>query len=238
MPKMMSAAPISPLSVPSFPNVFGFVELLCPGFGAGEVIEPLVFRSVVPSAKLAVTFARSEVDLPHVRIFGASSSAAKTGASTHWVADEEKRQTFVADYNEGVRFGYKWFDSENKQPLFPFGYGLSYTQFKYRGLQIDSAAQAVTFTVENTGTRDATEIAQVYVQLPKSSGEHFRRLAAWQRVRIDGGKQKTVTVALEPLALATFNEKTDAWSWLSGKYTVFVGGSSRDLPLQAQAALH
>ena len=57
-------------------------------------------------------------------------------------------------------------------------------------------------------------------------------------MRIDAGTQKTVTVALEPLALANFNEKTDAWSWLPGKYTVFVGGSSRDLPLQGQAALH
>ena len=149
-----------------------------PGIGSGQTIANLLFGSVVPSAKLAVTFARSEADLPRERIFGASDSAAKTGASAHWVADEEQRQTFVADYSEGVRFGYKWFDSENKQPLFPFGYGLSYTQFKYRGLQIDPAAQAVTFTVENTGTRDATEIAQVYVQLPKSGGEHFRQLAA------------------------------------------------------------
>ena len=228
----------NPVSMPWIDHVAGVMEAWYPGIGGGQAIANLLFGSVVPSAKLAVTFARSEVDLPHERIFGASGSAAKAGASTHWVADEEERQTFVADYNEGVRFGYKWFDSENKQPLFPFGYGLSYTQFKYRGLQIDSAAQAVTFTVENTGTRDATEIAQIYVQLPKSSGEHFRRLAAWQRVRIEGGKQKTVTVALEPLALATFKEKTDAWSWLPGKYTVFVGGSSRDLPLQAQAALH
>jgi beta-glucosidase len=228
----------NPVSMPWIDHVAGVMEAWYPGIGGGQAIANLLFGSVVPSAKLAVTFARSEVDLPHERIFGASDRAAKTGSPSHWIADEEKRRTFVADYTEGVRFGYKWFDSENKQPLFPFGYGLSYTQFKYRGLQIDSAAQAVTFTVENTGTRDATEIAQVYVQLPKSSGEHFRRLAAWQRVRIDAGTQKTVTVALEPLALATFNEKTDAWSWLPGKYTVFVGGSSRDLPLQAQAALH
>jgi beta-glucosidase len=226
------------VTMPWLDHVAGVLEAWYPGIGGGQAIANLLFGNVVPSAKLAVTFARSEVDLPHERIFGASSSSVKTGASTHWAADEEKRQSFIADYNEGVRFGYKWFDSENIQPLFPFGFGLSYTQFEYRGLKIDPAGKTVTFTVENTGTRDATEIAQVYVQLPESSGEHFRRLAAWQRVRIDGGNRKTITVALEPLAIAIFNEKTDAWSWLSGKYTVFVGGSSRDLPLQAQATLH
>jgi len=155
-----------------------------------------------------------------------------------WVADDPKRETFVADYNEGVRFGYKWFDSEGKQPLFPFGYGLSYTKFKYSGLHVDPAAKTVTFTIENTGTLSGTEIAEVYVGLPKASGEHFRRLAAWQRVEVNPGQQKAVTVPLEPLAIATFDEKKDAWTWASGKYTVFVGGSSRDLPLRTEAVLY
>ncbi|MGC1521803.1 MAG: glycoside hydrolase family 2 TIM barrel-domain containing protein, partial [Steroidobacteraceae bacterium] len=137
----------------------------------------------------------------------------------------------------GVRFGYKWFDSEGKQPLFPFGYGLSYTRFKYADLQVDPATKTATFTVENIGARSGTEIAQVYVALPKASGEHFRRLAGWQRVAVPAGQQKVVSVALEPLALATFNVQKDAWAWASGRYTVFVGGSSRDLPLVADAVL-
>jgi beta-glucosidase len=144
----------------------------------------------------------------------------------------------VADYNEGVRFGYKWFDSEGKQPLFPFGYGLSYTKFKYSGLHVDPTAKAVTFTIENAGTLSGTEIAEIYVGLPKASGEHFRRLAAWQRVDVNAGQRRVVTVPLEPLAIATFDEKKDAWVWASGKYTVFVGGSSRDLPLQAEVKLY
>jgi beta-glucosidase len=74
--------------------------------------------------------------------------------------------------------------------------------------------------------------------LPKAGGEHFRRLAGWQRVEVKAGEQKTVTVPLEALAIATFDEKKDAWTWLSGRYSISVGGSSRDLPLQTAAALH
>jgi hypothetical protein len=108
----------------------------------------------------------------------------------------------------------------------------------YSGLHVDAKARTATFTVENTGSVAATEIAEVYVGLPPASGEHFRRLAAWQRVAVDAGQHKVVTVALEPLALASFDEKKDAWSWLRGKYTVSVGGSSRDLPLRAEVSLY
>ena len=103
---------------------------------------------------------------------------------------------------------------------------------------MDPATKTATFTLENTGARSGTEIAQVYVELPKAGGEHFRRLAGWQRVDLPAGQQKLVTVALEPLAMAAFDERRDAWTWLAGKYTVFVGGSSRDLPLHAEAALY
>jgi beta-glucosidase len=118
-----------------------------------------------------------------------------------------------------VRFGYKWFDSEDEQPLFPFGYGLSYTKFKYSGLHVDTAAKNATFTIENTGALGGTEIAEIYVGLPGTSGEHFRRLAAWQRVELSAGQRKVVTVPLEPLAMATFDEKKDAWAWASGNVT-------------------
>jgi len=76
-------------------------------------------------------------DLPHERIFGATVSSADGDSSGYWVADDPKRPSFAADYNEGARFGYKWFDSQGRKPLFPFGYGLSYTKFKYSGLHVD-----------------------------------------------------------------------------------------------------
>jgi beta-glucosidase len=227
----------TPVTMPWIDHVAGVMEAWYPGIAGGQAIANLIFGSVVPSAKLPITFAKSESDLPHQRIFGMTHDGAR-GDSPGWAADEQKRQTFPAVYTEGVRFGYKWFDSEGKQPLFPFGYGLSYTKFSYTNLHVDPAAKTATFSIENAGARDGTEIAEVYVELPKASGEHFRRLAAWQRVDVPAGQQKIVTVPLEPLAIATFDAKKDAWAWPSGKYTVFVGGSSRDLPLTAEVALY
>jgi beta-glucosidase len=92
--------------------------------------------------------------------------------------------------------------------------------------------------VQNTGQRAGTEIAEVYVQLPKGSGENFRRLAGWQRVELGPGESKTVTVAMEPLALATWNDSKESWEWMPGEYTVFAGSSSEDLPLREPVSMH
>jgi len=228
----------NPVAMPWIDQVAGVMEAWYPGIGGGQAIANLLFGSVVPSGKLPITFARSEADLPHERIFGMIPHDATGDSAGRWVADVPRQQGFPGDYSEGARLGYKWFDSEGRKPLFPFGHGLSYTKFTYRGLHVDPAAKTATFTIENTGPVSGTEIAEVYVELPKAGGERFRRLAAWQRVPLDSGQQRTVTVALEPLAIASFDEKTDAWAWLPGKYTVFVGGSSRDLPLKEQVALY
>jgi beta-glucosidase len=228
----------NPVTMPWIDRVAGVMEAWYPGIGGGQAIANLLFGNVVPSGKLPITFAKSAEDLPHRCIFGADCAQVAGGLPLHWAPDDAKRSSLAAEYDEGVRFGYKWFDSEGKEPLFPFGFGLSYTKFKYSGLQVDRAAKTVTFAIENAGDLAATEIAQVYVELPKSSGEHFRRLAVWQRVPLTSGQRKVITIALEPLSMATFNEQKDAWTWASGTYTVFVGGSSRDLPLQARVALY
>ena len=228
----------NPVTMPWIDHVAGVMEAWYPGIAGGQAIANLLFGSVVPSGKLPITFAKSESDLPHGRIFGMTPSNANGESHGFWAADNQQRQSLVADYKEGVRFGYKWFDSEGKQPLFPFGYGLSYTKFRYTNLRVDPATKTATFTLENVGACSGTEIAQVYVELPKASGEHFRRLAAWQRIDVPAGQQRVVTVALEPLAMATFDVKKDAWGWASGSYRVFVGGSSRDLPLVTDAVLY
>jgi beta-glucosidase len=228
----------NPVTMPWIDRVAGVMEAWYPGIAGGQAIANLLFGNVVPSGKLPVTFAKSADDLPHRCIFGINCTQAAGSTPPHWAPDDAKRQSFIADYDEGVRFGYKWFDSEAKEPLFPFGFGLSYTRFHYSGLQVDRAAKTVTFTIENVGRLAGTEIAEIYVELPKASKEHFRRLAAWQRVPLNSGERRVITAALEPLAMATFNEQKDAWQWASGEYTLFVGGSSRDLPLRASAAFY
>jgi beta-glucosidase len=121
----------------------------------------------------------------------------------------------------------------NKQPLFPFGYGLSYTTFAYSGLTVDNAQRTVHFTVRNTGKQEGTEIAQVYAALPSTANENYKRLVAWQRVKLAPGESKDVTLPLNPLYLSVFDTDKNAWQLLPGDYKVLTGSSSRDLPLHA-----
>ena len=226
----------NPVSMPWVNDVAGVMEAWYPGIAGGQAIANLLFGTVNPSAKLPITFAKTETDLPHARVFGMTYNAGNGGLPEHWVS-ERKPDTFPAELTEGVRFGYKWFDSEGKQPLFPFGFGLSYTSFRSSDLHVDASSNAATLTVENTGRRAGTEIAEVYVQLPKGSGENFRRLAGWMRVPLAAGERKTVTIPLERLALASWNEKNEAWTWMPGDYTFSAGGSSRDLALKTSAQI-
>ena len=226
----------NPVSMPWVDQVAGIMEAWYPGIGGGQAIANLLFGSVNPSGKLPITFPRSEADLPHTEIFGLTRPKGDAGLPEHWV-EQNKTVSFPADYTEGVRFGYKWFDSEHKQPLFAFGYGLSYTTYGYSGLTADASSRSATFTVRNTGQRAGTEIAEVYVQLPSASGENFRRLIAWQRIALNPGESKQVTLVVDPLFLSVFDTASDNWKLLTGDYTVSVGGSSRDLPLTTKVNL-
>ena len=226
----------NPVSMPWVDQVPGILEAWYPGIAGGEAIANLLFGTVNPSGKLPITFARSEADLPHAEIFGLSRPKGDAGVPEHWVA-EDKTVSFPADYREGVRFGYKWFDSEHKQPLFAFGHGLSYTTFAYSGLFADSSSRSARFTVRNTGQRAGTEIAQVYIQLPSASGENFRRLVGWQRVSLNPGESKEITLTVDPLYLSVFDTAADNWKVLTGEYTVSVGASSRDLPLTTKVTV-
>ncbi len=226
----------NPVSMPWVDQVSGIMEAWYPGIAGGQAIANILFGAVNPSGKLPITFAKSEADLPHATIFGLTPTAGKGGLPEHWVA-QEKKVSFPADYNEGVRFGYKWFDSEKKQPLFAFGHGLSYTTYTYSGLTADASARTATFTVRNTGKVAGTETAQLYIQLPSASGENFRRLVAWQRVSLNPGESKEVTLTVDPLFVSVFDTASDNWKILSGDYIVSAGSSSRDLPLTAKVTV-
>jgi len=226
----------NPVAMPWLSEVAGVMEAWYPGIGGGQAIANLLFGTVNPSGKLPISFPRTEADLPHPHIFGIDSSRGDAGLPEHWSAEQQKT-SFPAELSEGVRFGYKWYDSEKKEPMFPFGFGLSYTEYRYSDLHVNAAGKAATFTIQNVGDRAGVEIAQAYVQLPSATKEDFRRLAGWQRVPLNPGESKTVTIKMEPLAMAVFNETTDEWQWPKGEYTVSVGASSRSLPLTANATM-
>ncbi len=220
----------NPVSMPWLSSVPAVMEAWYPGIGGGQAIANILFGTVNPSGKLPITFAKSEADLPHKTIFGLTETTGNGGLPEHWVA-QEKKSSFPADYSEGVRFGYKWFDSEHKEPLFAFGHGLSYTNYTYSGLSAEVANKTATFTVKNTGQRAGTEVAELYAQLPSASGENFRRLVAWKRVPLNPGESKQVTFDLDTLYFSVWDDASDSWKLLNGEYTLSAGPSSRDLPL-------
>jgi beta-glucosidase len=219
-----------PAAMPWIDEVSAVVEIWYPGVRGAEALADILFGDVNPCGKLPATFAKSEADLPHPELPG-SQPAPAGDASAGPGPGRGMMRGFDIDYTEGLKVGYKWFDAEAKEPLFPFGFGLSYTTYSYSGLK--AGIDSVTFTVRNTGKRAGAEIAQVYVGLPAEAKEPPKRLAGWEKVRLAPGEARTVTVKLESKFLSIFNEQKDDWELLPGEYKIFVGGSSRNTPLTA-----
>jgi len=225
-----------PVSMPWHGSVKGIVEAWFPGIGGGEAIANVLFGKVNPSGKLPVTFTASDEDLPHPHVTGLTASTKNNGMAGH--ARNEEAHDFPVDYNvEGMMVGYKWFQAKDKTPLFPFGFGLSYTSYAYSDLKVGHGAESVSFEVKNTGAIAGDEIAEVYVTLPDAAGEPFRKLAGFTRVSLEAGEKKKVTVELNPLVLDVFSEEKNAFERPAGGYTVEVGGSSVALPLKETAKL-
>jgi beta-glucosidase len=221
-----------PVSMPWIEHVKGVVEMWYPGIGGAQALANILFGEVNPSAKLTVTFAKNDAQLPHPVVPGLEGVPANAPSREH------KVKPFDLNYTEGAKVGYKWFEATNKQPLFPFGFGLSYTTYAYSGLTVDDANHTVHFTVRNTGAHEGTEIAQVYVALPSAARENYRRLAAWQRVKLAPGQSKEVTLTLNQLCLSVFNTDQNGWQLLPGDYSVMAGPSSSDTPLKATLHIH
>jgi beta-glucosidase len=117
--------------------------------------------------------------------------------------------------------------------LFPFGFGLSYTTYAYSELTVKPGdSTAVSFTVENTGKRAGTEVAQIYASLPDSAGEPPKRLVGWTRLELAPGESKQVSVPVSRDRLTVYDEASDSWKLVPGSYVLRVGSSSQDLPLQ------
>jgi beta-glucosidase len=219
-----------PVAMPWIGQVSAAIEIWYPGIRGAEALANILFGDVNPCAKLPVTFARADADLPHPQIAGMRPPASvPPGAGPG--GGRGGMEPFDIVYTEGLKVGYKWFDAEGKAPLFPFGHGLSYTTFAYSGLK--AGIDGVSFTVSNAGNRAGAEIAQVYVGLPAAAQEPPKRLVAWEKVRLAPGESRTVTLPLEPKFLSIFNEQKDDWELLAGEYRIFVGGSSRETPLTA-----
>ncbi len=207
----------SAVTMPWLSSVKGVLEAWYPGQEDGTAIAGVLYGSYDPSGHLPVTFPTSLSQVP-------ASTAAQ------WPGTNGQVQ-----YSEGIDVGYRWYDSRNLTPLFPFGYGLSYTTFSFSNLHVGSltagGAATVTATVTNTGSKAGADVAQLYVDDPSASGQPPLQLEGFQRVNLAAGASTTVTFNLTQQNLQYWNSSSNGWATTTGNYGIEVGDSSASLPL-------
>jgi beta-glucosidase len=205
--------------LPWLANVNAVLEAWYPGQSGGPAIANLLFGVVNPSGKLPMTFPASVNDLPRP------------------VIATPQTTPFNVDYTiDGYNVGYKWYDAQGITPLFPFGFGLSYTTFSITNPQLTATTSGnntgfiVTFDLKNTGAVAGAEVAQVYI-LPPASTNEVKRLVGWQKVLVTPQELQTVTIQVNASdsshPLADWDTNAHAWTIASGTYTVYLGNSSQ-----------
>jgi beta-glucosidase len=220
--------------MPWLDKVKGVLEVWYAGQKMGSVVTNLISGATNPSGKLPITFPKSLADVPT-----AGSPAQypgifqSTGTSTP--PNPRNGEIRQVDYSEGLKVGYRWYDSQGIAPLFPFGYGLSYTQFRYSNLRVTPAASptTVSFDVTNTGAVEGDEVAQLYIGAPASPPVEMapQLLGGFARVSLDPGQTKHVTISIQPRILQYWGVVDNAWVPVWGDRTFSVGASSRDVRL-------
>lgn len=204
--------------MPWLQSVASVVEAWYPGQESGDAIAAVLFGDVNPSGKLPVTFPAREDHQP------ASTTAQYPGADG------------AAAYSEGLLVGYRWYDAKHEEPLFRFGYGLSYATFSYSRLIVtlrttnDRPVELSVF-VTNTGKRAGAEVVQLYLGSP-AAGEPPRQLKGFQKVTLKPGERKKVTFTLDSRALSTWEEVKNSWAVAKGTYRVMVGSLTGKFTLQ------
>lgn len=200
----------SPIAMPWLNQVGAVLEVWYPGGDAGTGIANLLSGKVDPSGRLPISWPRDVTQLPRPEL---PAAAGGTPPDT-------------VDYAiEGANVGYRWYQMKGIQPLFPFGYGLSYTTFEHGPLKVDAKGDKVTatVTVTNTGKRAGADVAQVYVQVP---GAKAKRLAGFTKVFLKPGEKREVSIPLERKLLADFDTAKHGWVVRGGEYVVVEGSSS------------
>jgi len=205
------------------PNIKAIVFAGLPGQESGNALVDVLFGDVNPSGRLIFTIAKERSDYPAEVVYSSPNPSPQI------------------DYKEGLFIDYKWFDAKKIEPTFEFGFGLSYTTFKYSNLafvktgeydgNLNTSIYNVSVTVTNSGNVAGHEVAQLYLGFPNQD-EPVRQLRGFERVHLNVGESKTVKFPLDSLELSTWDVGSQEWNLSRGNFTAFVGASSRDIRLQ------
>ena len=213
----------SPVEMPWKDDVKGLLEAYLGGQAGGSAVVNILYGKVNPSGKLAETLPLKLSDNPSYLNF----------------AEREK-----VNYSEGVFVGYRYYDAKEMEVAFPFGHGLSYTTFKYSNLKLDRTEMTdqdtltVSVDVTNTGSRAGKEVVQLYVSDRTGSVRRpLKELKGYEKVSLDPGETKTVTMTLDKRSFAWYSTELHDWYAASGEYEILIGASSRDIRLTEEIRL-
>ncbi|WP_346854559.1 glycoside hydrolase family 3 C-terminal domain-containing protein [uncultured Draconibacterium sp.] len=214
----------SPVSMPWINDVESVLEAYLSGQAGGSAIADVLLGDVNPSGKLTETFPQKISDTP-----------------SYLTWPGENRKTV---YNEGIFVGYRYYDFKEIEPLFPFGYGLSYTDFKYSNIEIDKRdftdidTLTVQCRIKNTGNYDGKEVVQLYVKDVESEViRPVKELKGFEKISLKKGEEKLVSLKLNPDDFKYYSTKYNSWKSDSGEFEILVGSSSRDIRLSQNVNL-
>lgn len=202
------------------------IQAWYPGMEGGNALAAVLFGDMNPSGKLPCTFPKRLEDSPAHAL---NAYPGKDG---------------TVRYDEGLLVGYRWFDTRKIEPLFPFGFGLSYTQFEYSNLRLVPRTYALNaivtaeFEVQNVGAREGAEVAQLYVQDEKPRlPRPLKELKGFRKVQLKPGEKQTVSIPVERAAFAFYDPEQHGWAAEKGNFKILIGGGSRDIRLNANYRL-
>jgi beta-glucosidase len=223
----------NPVLMPWIDKAPAVLEAWNQGSEDGHVVADLLFGVVNPSGKLPTSYPRSEDDTLYA------------GKPERYPGTDEGDGYPVIRYSEGLQIGYRWFQAQEIQPLFGFGFGLSYTTFGIDAVSVDATDGAqspvtVTASVTNTGPVAGAEVVQVYLRVPVD-GQPPKRLVGFQKVFLEPGESKPVTIIVDPAAT---NHPFGVWDYCSrsfsikpGEYTLYVGNAADHTPHTASVTV-
>jgi len=210
--------------MPWINQVRGVVQAWYPGTSGGEAIANLLFGRVNPSGRLPISFPKEASQLARPALIETGATGDNTGK---------------VRYAEGAAVGYKWHDAKKLPPLFPFGFGLSYTRFEQTGLtaRLEGQELVVKFRVRNVGQRAGKDVAQIYVSPVAGGWEAPKRLGGWRKVELPPGASTDVELRVDPRLLAMFSEAGGGWRIAPGAYKVLLGSSASKIDLETSVRL-
>jgi len=225
-------------------KVPALLDVYYPGQEGGTAIAEVLFGKRNPEGKLPVSFDRSWEENPSAAYYYPVKGADDV---LHVTETDGRKVDYViphVKYDDGLMVGYRYWTTTGKHPLFPFGYGLSYTTFSFSKLQAPAKAVSgstvpVSFDVTNTGSVAGAEVAQLYVSDPSAKAKRpERELKGFEKVRLAPGETKHVTLNLDARAFSYWDATAHKWTIDPGKFVVLVGDSSENTPLHADVTLN